>query len=237
MDVATNRTMWRELKQYLKEFDDCFFRRGSRRGLQTYVRGQLSNLPRKSIEPMALDAGMAPRTLQCLITNLPWSEQRLRDKAQRVVARDHSHPRAVGTIDDTGNPKKGTHTPGVQHQWCGNTGKVDNCVVAVHLGYVVEAFQCLLDSTLFLPESWAQDRERRRRAGIPEEVVNACVQGQFLSWWDRERLYQKTVRILSYQQRHNRDGRVGHTKTTRGMLRYHGIEVESLRSCVPHEFG
>ncbi|NLH17345.1 MAG: hypothetical protein GX455_12275, partial [Phycisphaerae bacterium] len=54
---------------------------------------------------------------------------------------------------------------------------------------------------------------------------------------DRERLYQKTARILSYHPRHNRDGRVGHTKTTRVMLQYHGIEVESLRSCMPHEFG
>jgi SRSO17 transposase len=87
------------------------------------------------------------------------------------VARDHSHPQAVGTIDDTGHPKKGTHTPGVQRQWCGNTGKVDNCMVGVHLGYAVEDFQCLLDSTLFLPESWAPDLQRRHRAGIPEEVV------------------------------------------------------------------
>ena len=68
-------------------------------------------------------------------------------------------------------------------------------------------------------------------------AVNACVQGLSLSPRDQKRLYQKTVRIILYHQRHNRDGRVGHTKTTRAMLRYHGIEVESLRSCVPHEFG
>jgi SRSO17 transposase len=171
MDVSTIRSMKKDLMQYLSEFDDCFCRRGSRRGLRTYVSGQLSDLPRKSIEPMALDAGVAPRTLQCLITNLPWDDQRFRDKTQRIVARDHSHPQAVGTIDDTGHPKKGTHTPGVQRQWCGNTGKVDNCMVGVHLGYAVEDFQCLLDSTLFLPESWAPDLQRRHRAGIPEEVV------------------------------------------------------------------
>jgi SRSO17 transposase len=171
MDVSTIRSMKKDLMQYLSEFDDCFCRRGSRRGLRTYVSGQLSDLPRKSIEPMALEAGVAPRTLQCLITNLPWDDQRFRDKTQRIVARDHSHPQAVGTIDDTGHPKKGTHTPGVQRQWCGNTGKVDNCMVGVHLGYAVEDFQCLLDSTLFLPESWAPDLQRRHRAGIPEEVV------------------------------------------------------------------
>jgi SRSO17 transposase len=65
---------------------------------------------------------------------------------QWMVARDHSDPQAIGTIDDTGNPKKGTHTPGVQRQWCGNTGKVDNCVVTVHIGYTAGDFHCLLDS-------------------------------------------------------------------------------------------
>ena len=68
-------------------------------------------------------------------------------------------------------------------------------------------------------------------------AVNACVQGQSLSPRDQKKLYQKTARTIDYHQRHNRNGRVGHTKTTRALLRYHGTEVESLRSCVPHEFG
>ena len=68
-------------------------------------------------------------------------------------------------------------------------------------------------------------------------AVNACVQGQSLSPRDQKKLYQKTARIISYHQRHNRDGRLGHTKTMRVLLLYQGIEVDSLQTCVPHEFG
>jgi SRSO17 transposase len=90
---------------------------------------------------------------------------------QWIVARDHADPQALGVIDERGNPKKGQHTAGVQRQWCGNTGKTDNCVVGVHLGYVAGDFQCLLDSTLFLPKAWAEDPVRRQEVGIPEDVV------------------------------------------------------------------
>src|SRR5262249_24856288 len=72
--------------------------------------------------------------------------------------------------DDTGCPKKGDQTPGVQRQYCGASGKVDNCVVTVHLGYAALDFHCLLDSDLYLPESWAADRPRCQRGGIPEAL-------------------------------------------------------------------
>ncbi len=85
----------------------------------------------------------------------------MRDHTQRIVARDHAHPQAIGTIDESGNPKKGRHTACVKRQWCGHSGKVDNCVMAVHMGYVAGDFQCLLDSDLFLPEDWANDPQRR----------------------------------------------------------------------------
>jgi SRSO17 transposase len=86
--------------------------------------------------------------------------------------RDHGHPWAIGSVDETGCPKKGHHTATVQHQWCGRTGKVDNCVVSVHLCYSVGEFHCLLDSDLFLPKSWAGDPVKRQKAGIPEEVIH-----------------------------------------------------------------
>jgi SRSO17 transposase len=94
------------------------------------------------------------------------------DRVQEIVARDHSAPFAIGSVDETGSTKKGTHTACVQRQWNGNRGKVDNCVVSVHLGYTAGQFHCLLDSDLFLPESWANDPARRKEAGIPEEVTH-----------------------------------------------------------------
>jgi len=171
MDAKTIKNMGRKLRTFLAEFDDCFSRTDQRAHLQTYVNGQLSDLERKSIEPIALAANVPPRTLQYFLSTGPWDGPRLRDRVQWIVARDHSHPRAIGIIDESGNPKKGNHTAGVQRQWCGNTGKIDNCVVAVHLGYVVDDFRCLLDSDLYLPQEWADDLARRREGGIPDHVV------------------------------------------------------------------
>ena len=171
MDVQQIKGLGRELKKFLDEFADCFSRSEPREHLRSYVQGQLSNLPRKSIEPMALAAQVTPRTLQNFVSQLLWDGPRLRDRVQWIVARDHAHPRAIGVVDESGNPKKGKHTAGVQRQWCGHTGKRDNCVVGVHLGYVAGDFHCLLDSDLYLPAGWVQDAVRRQEVGIPEEVV------------------------------------------------------------------
>ena len=171
MDMTQIKGIGKELNAFLSQFDDCFGRSGSRQNLRAYVKGQLSDLPRKSIEPIALAANMSPRTLQCFLSILPWDHQRLRDKLQWNVADEHAHPSAIGVVDDSGNPKKGAHTAGVQWQWCGNTGKTDNCVVGVHIAYVAGDFQCLLDSDVYLPEDWANDSARRKKAGIPDEVI------------------------------------------------------------------
>jgi SRSO17 transposase len=171
MDAKTIKTMGRKLRTFLAEFDDCFSRSDQRAHLQTYINGQLSDLERKSIEPIAMAANVPPRTLQYFLSTAPWDGPRLRDRLQWILARDHSHPRAIGIIDESGNSKKGKHTCGVQRQWCGNTGKLDNCVVAVHLAYAFDDFQCLLDSDLFLPEQWADDPDRRKAAQIPDDVV------------------------------------------------------------------
>jgi len=170
MDVGIIKGVGRELKKFLQQFDDCFSRSEPRANLQRYVQGQLSDLERKSIEPIALAAGVPPRTLQYFLSSVIWNHPRLRDRIQWIVASDYAHPNAIGVIDETGNPKKGMYTCGVQRQWCGNTGKVDNCVVGVHLGYVLGDFQCLLDSDLYLPQEWADNVELRRRTKVPEEI-------------------------------------------------------------------
>ncbi len=171
MDATEIAGLELALVDFLGEFDECFGRSEPREHLRTYVSGQLSDLPRKSVEPIALSAEVPPRTLQRFLELVEWDQDRLRDKSQYVVARDHAHADAIGIVDETGHPKKGKHTAGVKRQWCGNTGKVDNCVVSVHTGYVAGDFQCLLDSDLYLPEDWANDRPRRRAAHIPEDVA------------------------------------------------------------------
>jgi SRSO17 transposase len=172
MDTAQIRKLQPMLAKYLEEFDDCFSRSEPAENLRVYVNGQLSDLARKSIEPMADRAGVPPRTLQHFLSRAHWDEARMADRLAQIVARDHAHPLAVAVLDETGNPKKGRQTPGVKPQWCGATHKVDNCVVTVHLGYVAGAFHTLLRSELFLPEDWSRDRPRCRAAGIPDEVVH-----------------------------------------------------------------
>jgi len=171
MDKKQIKNMGKHLNKFLAQFDDCFSRSESRQNLKTYVKGQLSELPRKSIEPIALAANMKPRTLQFFLSSIQWDQQRLLDKLQWTVARDHGHSDAIGIIDESGNPKKGSHTAGVQRQWCGNSGKIDNCVVGVHIAYTADDFQCILDSDLFLPGSWADDPVRREKVGIPDDVI------------------------------------------------------------------
>ena len=172
MDVAEIRCVGRGLGAYLAKFSDCFGRCDTESYLAVYVKGQNSDLQRKSAEPIALRAGIVPRSLQVFLGSASWDEERMIDRVQEIVACDHSHPYAIGLIDETGLPKKGVYTAGVQRQWNGNRGKVDNCVVSVHLGYTVGRFHSLLDSDLFLPKSWANDLRRRERAGIPDEVTH-----------------------------------------------------------------
>jgi SRSO17 transposase len=171
MDAALFHQMEREFADYLERFDECFGRRDTRAHFPVYVRGQLSELPRKSVEPMALAAGTSVRTLQEFLTHLTWDEDCMRQQVAKIVAQEHAHEESIGLIDETGWVKKGDQTPGVQRQYCGSVGKQENSIITVHLGYAAGDFHCLLDGDLYLPESWHADRPRCRRAGIPEEVV------------------------------------------------------------------
>lgn len=160
------------LNTYLRPFDDCFARAEPVAHLQTYVLGQLSGLARKSLEPMADAAGLEPRTLQQFLSLHQWDELRVRDLLQQRVAARLVRGLTIGVIDETAHAKKGDKTPGVQRQWNGRLGKLDNCVVTVHLAYVAGDFHCLVDGELFLPREWSADRDRCRQAGIPDEVVH-----------------------------------------------------------------
>jgi SRSO17 transposase len=172
MDAAQIAQLRPMLNTYLRQFDDCFARSEPVGHLKTYVLGQLSGLPRKSMEPMADAAGLEPRTLQQFLSLHQWDELRVRDLLQQRVAARPGSGLTIGVIDETAHAKKGDKTPGVQRQWNGRLGKVDNCVVTVHLAYVAGHFHCLVDGELFLPEVWSQARDRCRQAGIPDDLVH-----------------------------------------------------------------
>lgn len=171
MEAQQIRLLEPKLDAFLEHFAECFARRDTRKHLPVYVRGQLSDLPQKSVEPIALAAGVAPRTLQEFLSQLVWDHDMMRDRVQQLVVAQHDGPHRIGIIDETSDPKKGVKTPGVQKQWCGRLGKTENCVVTVHLAYGQGDFHCLLDGELYLPQSWAEDRERCREAGIPDTMT------------------------------------------------------------------
>jgi len=175
MDAQTILMIKPALTHFLHQFDDCFGRCSTRRYLDLYVEGQLSDLERKSIEPMADYFAEPPRNLQQFLSLFRWDEQRMRDRLQQHIARHHGHPHSVGVIDETSFVKKGRKTACVQRQHCGAAGKVENCVVSVHLGYATpqpRGFHTMLDGELYLPQTtWHEDRDRCQEAGIPDDVV------------------------------------------------------------------
>lgn len=162
---------------YLRIFGVCIVSRPTVEHLHSYCRGLLSDLPRKSIEPIALACDTCVRTLQAFLRSHVWDHLGMRDLFQRWVAGRPAMSAAddlgtIGVIDETSAAKKGTKTPGVARQYCGSRGKVDNCIVTVHLAVVRGLFKTLIDAALFLPQAWSDDRERCREAEIPDDVVH-----------------------------------------------------------------
>jgi SRSO17 transposase len=168
MNKADLESLRPELDTYLLEYHDLFKTYASRGHLDVFVSGQLGPLQRKSIEPIALDADVAPRTLQEFFSIHSWDADSMRTRVREIVARDHADSSAVGIIDETSHAKKGDQTTGIQRQWCGEKGKVDNCLQTVNLTYAVPGFATTVDNDIFLPEGWIADRERCEAAGVPE---------------------------------------------------------------------
>jgi SRSO17 transposase len=163
------------LAKELEAFRSCFQRDKTFRYWQHYISGLWADLQRKSIEPIALACGAPVRTLQEFLAFFRWDHERAEATlVRRVVEQQYGQP-SIGILDASGHVKQGRQTPGVQRQWCGEIGKKENCVVGQHLLYTdndpTNPFTCAVASDLYLPESWAADRDRCRAAGIPDEVV------------------------------------------------------------------
>lgn len=170
MTLQELKDLGRTITLFLAMFRGCFATVKGRSLFSVYVKGQLSDVPRKNCEAMALRFDTQPRTLQRLLESIKWNDEQVRDRCVEIVARDHSHPLAIGTIDESGTTKSGSCTAGVSRQYNGNRGKVENCTVGVHAGYSTPRFKTILDSRLYLPEEWANDPVRRKANYIPDEI-------------------------------------------------------------------
>jgi len=181
MSLNEMKNLGRQIASFLAMFADCFTSVAGRRLLKVYVQGQLSDIQRKNCEAIALKFDTAPRTLQRFLESIKWDEQQVRDRCQQIVARDHAHTEAIGTIDESGIAKSGDCTATAIRQYNGNRGKVENCIVGVHLGYSTPRFQTILDSQLYLPEAWANDPVRRKKVMSP---TKSCFKPSRKLRWD-----------------------------------------------------
>jgi SRSO17 transposase len=173
--------------------------------LVTYCRGLLSDLKRKSVEPIALAAGCAVRTLQEFLRDHQWDHTQVRAQLQRHVAEvladfPDEGLGTVGLVDETSALKSGSKTPGVQRQYLGCVGKIDNGIVSVHLGVCKGRYQTLIDAELFLPEDWAKDRERCRAAGIPDDLAYRPKSTIALEELDRARANQVVLDWITFDE-------------------------------------
>lgn len=152
-----------------------FARVEPRRNARAFVLGLLSELPRKNCWTIAEHAGDAtPDGMQHLLAAARWDAGAVRDDLREFVVERLGDPGAVLVVDETGDLKKGTTTAGVQRQYTGTAGKIENCQVAVFLTYASAAGHALIDRELYLPASWLADPGRCRAAGIPEKTAFAA---------------------------------------------------------------
>lgn len=112
MDASTIAGLKTDLEIFLGRFADCFARRDTRAHMTTYVGGQLSNVERKNVEAMALEAGVPVRTLQEFLSQHKWNEDLVRQRMLEIVRDEHAHKHSIGIIDETSDDKKGDKTPG-----------------------------------------------------------------------------------------------------------------------------
>jgi SRSO17 transposase len=137
-----------------------------------YLKGLLSDLPRKVTERIALRFGKNVRSLQHFIGQSPWSCEVMTEIHQGLVVETLAEADGVLLIDESGVVKQGNHSVGVAWQWCGSVGKVANSQVGVYLGYASRKGHSFLDTRLFLPENWFAEThaEKRQACGVPEEL-------------------------------------------------------------------
>ena len=155
------------LAPFMAPFVETFCRQEPDQHAQTYVCGLLSDVEHKNVASLAYRFGQDRLPLQRFIGWAPWDDMPLRQELTRQVAAPLGQAAGVLVCDPSSFPKSGPESVGVARQWCGRLGKVDNCQVAVYLGYVSGAGHTLVDMRLYLPQAWTTDTARLDKAGVP----------------------------------------------------------------------
>jgi DDE superfamily endonuclease len=158
------------LETFLEPFVESLCCCEQRTNAHHYVSGLLSDLKSKDAESIAYLHDRERQGLQKFIGQAPWDHRPLVSELARQLGQRIGQADGVLVFDPSAFVKQGKKSVGVQRQWCGRLGKVENCQVGVFLGYVSHQGQALVDSRLYLPREWTKDRKRMNEAGVPREV-------------------------------------------------------------------
>ena len=170
VDPAVLRGLLPRLERFLEPFVDSLLTPEQRTHARHYVAGLLSDLDRKNAEGIAYLYDQERQGLQKFLGQADWDQRPLLTELAHQVADRLGEPDGVLILDPSAFPKKGTASVGVQRQWCGRLGKIDNCQVGIYLGYASRVEHALVDCRLYLPKEWAAVKTRRQKAGIPKNV-------------------------------------------------------------------
>jgi SRSO17 transposase len=164
------RGLLARLEEFVEPFAARLVRSKQRVMTQQYVAGLVSRVETKNVESIAYLHDQDRQMLQKFIGQYSWDHRPLIGELVRQVGAQLGRSDAVLVFDPSAFPKKGNASVGVQRQWCGRLGKVDNCQVGVYLAYVSTEEQALVDTRLYLPKDWAKSKRRRDKVGVPADV-------------------------------------------------------------------
>jgi SRSO17 transposase len=168
--VSLLRGVMPRLESFLGRFVGALQTAEQKANVQQYVSGLLSDLGSKDIESISYLHDRERQGLQKFIGQSEWDHRPLVTELARQVGAELGEGDGVLVFDPSAFRKQGTDSVGVQRQWCGRLGKVENCQVGIYLGYVSRRDYALVDFRLYLPKEWAQRKRRRKKAGVPEEI-------------------------------------------------------------------
>ncbi|MEO6809704.1 MAG: IS701 family transposase [Isosphaeraceae bacterium] len=158
------------LTGFLRRYLSKFHRSEQRENAILVVHGHLSGLERKTCEPIAIQAGLPRKPIQFFVGAGKWDDESVMTELRNHVIEELAEPEGVVVVDPSAFPKKGTESCGVDRQWCGRLGKLDNCQVGVFLAYAASDGYAPLDRRLYLPKDWAEDKARREKCHVSPEV-------------------------------------------------------------------
>jgi SRSO17 transposase len=158
------------LGKFVEPFAELLTQPAQRQHAKDYLSGLISDLKRKNVESIAYRHDQDRRNLQHFVGCAQWDHQPLLMELARQVGQQLGEADGVIVFDPSAFPKQGKQSVGVARQWCGRLGKLDNCQVAVYMAYVSRKERALVNTRLYLPKDWADNRVRRKVAGVPKEV-------------------------------------------------------------------